>query len=899
MKRKNTQNTSGIEICDSIVMSVKKKRTDLRKPAAVFIAVIGFVSVIMSFLNMFHFRYYSSVLMTSAVIISLFYIITSLIGGRALWLYSASVVVFAVSAVRKLKIISLGFKYVYNVIYSTSFHTNIKYYKLLERSMERDSVTTLFFFYIWLLAIVVYFFTICRPNPILPLLITFPVIEIGLYNGIEISVFWGIMTIAYWLALLAMSTIDVGEYSGGQGGFVRKNNLFFPKRQMKLKVTEKCGILILVSVMLTAFISNAVINITGYKRSDKINEKRRNISEAMESFSLDNLAESLANVSNAFGFNYTYENHKLGTSDKIRYKNTTDLSVTFDGKIDGAVYLKNYSGALYKNNEWSDLPDSVYKESIFSDFKKYNIYPQDFPCLFSALINPQASENTVWIKSKLKNDKSFAPYGTDNFGSVKYSHDLTVSDANKKNKSSSFKFFHIDTAFIADSVGDVSRNVYSADEVSDRDWRNTILDYCTENNLITYNGLFPVDYEISADSDLLYSNGKFLMAELLQNRYKDFVYSNYLQLPENKNMDEVYEAYAEIIEKGDSAKTAADKLDILYALREKMSSEVEYTLSPGKTPSNRDFVNYFLLENYKGYCIHYASSGVILARMAGIPARFATGYIIVGSDFSPDNKNSDGTYTINVKDNRSHAWTEVYLDGFGWVPFEFTAGYSDYEINTNPTTTTAPATEITTSANSTEITDTSASRTTNSRNTSRTTRITTTTAIRASTTAEITTKSGYAFGIGHGNGRKIPAAVKNALSFVLFLAAIILLIIARRAIILKIRSKRFNSGKPSSRIEHIYSYTERLLAILKLYDEDKQFVDFARQVEQRIGGDYFEKGLFSAMTNCALKSTFSSSDADMNEIALARKTAESIAENIYKRANPIVKLKLKFIDVLI
>ena len=53
MKRKNIQNNSGIEICDSIVMSVKKKREDLRKPAAVLIAVIGFVSVIMSFLKMF------------------------------------------------------------------------------------------------------------------------------------------------------------------------------------------------------------------------------------------------------------------------------------------------------------------------------------------------------------------------------------------------------------------------------------------------------------------------------------------------------------------------------------------------------------------------------------------------------------------------------------------------------------------------------------------------------------------------------------------------------------------------------------------------------------------------------------------------------------------------------
>ena len=51
------------------------------------------------------------------------------------------------------------------------------------------------------------------------------------------------------LAIFAMTTIDMGEYSGGSGGFVRKENLFFPKRQMKLKVTEKCGIFVIAEIL--------------------------------------------------------------------------------------------------------------------------------------------------------------------------------------------------------------------------------------------------------------------------------------------------------------------------------------------------------------------------------------------------------------------------------------------------------------------------------------------------------------------------------------------------------------------------------------------------------------------------------------------------------------------------
>ncbi len=898
MKRKNLQNSNGIEICDSIVMSVKKKRADLRKPAAVLIAIIGFTSVIMSFLRMFDFRFYDSVIFTSAVIISLFYIALSVIANRALWVYGASVIIFAASAYKKIEQISLGFKYVYNIIYSTSFHTDIKYYKLLDRALERDSVTTLFFFYIWLLAIVIYFFTICRPNPILPLLISFPVIEIGLYNGIEISVFWGVLTVAYWLALLAMSTIDIGEYSGGQSGFVRKNNLFFPKRHMKLKVTEKCGMFIIVVVMIVTCTTISVMKLTGYERSDELNQRRKDISEAMDSFSIDNFAESIANVSSAFGFNFKYENHKLGTADRIKYKNKTDLTVTIDGKIDGAVYLKNYSGSVYKNNEWSDLPASAYKSNIFDDFSKSGIYPQDFPCVFSKLIDPAASENTIWIKSQLKEDKSFAPYGTDNFGDLKYTNDTSVSVKSSSSKESSYKFIHIDANLIAGSLGDISRNVYSASAISDEYWRNAVLNYCSENGLITYNDFFPIDYEITADQQYLYDNGAALMAELLQNSYKDFVYDNYLQLPENDNMNEIADAYADIISEASNAQTASEKLQILYELREKMTSEAEYSLNPGKTPSNRDFVNYFLLENHKGYCIHYATSGVILARMAGIPARYATGYIIVADDFSAASMNPDGSYTIDVKDNRSHAWTEVYLDGYGWVPFEFTAGYSSSSINTDPT---QPATTSSTAADTSSVTTASSTgtRTTGSRQSTRVATSTSANITSVTQAASQESDGGSVFRFGKGGVKKLPTAIRIIIQFISILLIFALLIVLRRWMILKLRSKRFSSGKLSRRIEHIYAYTERLLAVLKLNNTESQFVDFARQVEERIGGDYFESGGFRDMTDTALRSSFGNIEPSNAEISSSRKTAEALAGKLYERSGFFIKLRLKYIDVLV
>lgn len=104
---------------------------------------------------------------------------------------------------------------------------------------------------------------------------------------------------------------------------------------------------------------------------------------------------------------------------------------------------------------------------------------------------------------------------------------------------------------------------------------------------------------------------------------------------------------------------------ILYTLH----SNTSYTLSPGWSSFNQDITECFLFERGKGFCEHYAATATLLYRLYGIPARYATGYVVSPSSFS---QGEDGKYSAVVTDEAAHAWVEIFLKDYGWTPVEVT-----------------------------------------------------------------------------------------------------------------------------------------------------------------------------------------------------------------------------------
>lgn len=115
-------------------------------------------------------------------------------------------------------------------------------------------------------------------------------------------------------------------------------------------------------------------------------------------------------------------------------------------------------------------------------------------------------------------------------------------------------------------------------------------------------------------------------------------------------------------------KDADTTYDKLKAIEEYLNTYT-YSLTPGKFPKGSDFVDYFLFDNKQGYCTSFATSMAVLARCIDVPTRYVEGFVV-------DYKDKIHLDYV-VRNSKAHSWTEAYIEGFGWIPFEATPPYFD------------------------------------------------------------------------------------------------------------------------------------------------------------------------------------------------------------------------------
>lgn len=381
-----------------------------------------------------------------------------------------------------------------------------------------------------------------------------------------------------------------------------------------------------------------------------------------------------------------------GSRHNVSY--TTHLQLRSDILV--PMFLKGYTGALYKGNKWDNLPRESYKEleGIINEYEENKITPLTGSKAYINMLNE--------YNGFLSNNESYARFSTLNIENIAantgfaYLPYNNISDYFNSSEWSKSEFIN-DTLVSGRAKG---RETYSVRQMlinySETEQPSYLTDFqmypfpyvlgsllssnmeysqasMGETYLKTFKEKREADIAINAEVGL---NDKEWAKQLSSKAfadYEEFVFENYLTIPEG--MDRL---------KNDSKELYMSTNDVKSSVKNYLWEHAVYDYSPGSVPPGKDYVEYFLYENHRGYCTHFATAGTLLFRAMGIPARYVEGYVVTKNDIT------DGT-TAAIPDANAHSWVEVWQGLLGWQPVEVTPGFSENSIM--PPTTGAPLPE--------------------------------------------------------------------------------------------------------------------------------------------------------------------------------------------------------------
>ena len=132
-------------------------------------------------------------------------------------------------------------------------------------------------------------------------------------------------------------------------------------------------------------------------------------------------------------------------------------------------------------------------------------------------------------------------------------------------------------------------------------------------------------------------------------------WAHYTQAPPDPRYDELAERIASEL----PAHLSDDPIARAFAVASWLSREGIYSLQNDHSGAE-DPTASFLFGDLTGYCVHFAHAATYLMRKLGVPARVATGYAVNESA-------RQGGSALLLSGAASHAWPEIYVDGYGWV----------------------------------------------------------------------------------------------------------------------------------------------------------------------------------------------------------------------------------------
>lgn len=145
------------------------------------------------------------------------------------------------------------------------------------------------------------------------------------------------------------------------------------------------------------------------------------------------------------------------------------------------------------------------------------------------------------------------------------------------------------------------------------------------------------------------------------------IYDKYTQMTQS----EVLALRNAIGEPGNQEKGHIDYKEAISKVMNYLDENITYKEDVDLTDSDNFLKDFF--EQGEGFDVHYATAASLMFRYYGIPARYVEGYIVSTQD--AEDMKAGEPYQLPL--SNAHAWTEIYIDGLGWVPIETVAQYRE------------------------------------------------------------------------------------------------------------------------------------------------------------------------------------------------------------------------------
>lgn len=291
------------------------------------------------------------------------------------------------------------------------------------------------------------------------------------------------------------------------------------------------------------------------------------------------------------------------------------------------LYLKGFVGSELTENVWRPTNKNKYVENGYQgiiDYVRQSGIPFTQYAKYSAL-SGNADKHSVTVSNVGANRRfMYVPYGLSEYSSGDIYYDMNIRNGVFADRTYSYSVF----------TGDGSS------------------EWTTQEKWL----LDPTLRTVAMNAYMNY-----------ENEYRAFVYDVYCDVDDNSAKlirDKLFGIST------DSINTAARLLRTFF--------EENFVHTDDVDDFGKDFIaDFYNGKIHRANSVYFATAATYAFRALGFAARYVEGYLVESDE-------AIGTVTVNVTGAASHAWTEVYFDGIGWLPIEVTFEVKDPTIPVDP-----------------------------------------------------------------------------------------------------------------------------------------------------------------------------------------------------------------------